>query len=338
MTNDKNIKQVIVADIGGTNARFAVATMALGSKPTTAPRLIEHYAGYSCADFHDPLSLVQAYIKDCPVKDITTACFAVAGPADGTSAYLTNLGWNFDAVKLSSQLVLKNITVANDFAALARSITALDPSKAVPLHQPATPAGRGPISVMGPGTGFGVAQIVRKNNQVTVIPTEGGHSAFVPAGMLETKVWNMVRSSMGRISVETLLSGIGILRIYRAVCSLNDLTPLNYEPSTISQLAMEENDPTCVATLNVFCTMLGGVASDIAMTQGSTGGVYLGGGILPKIANFVQNSAIVKSYLDKPPMEKYVAQIPLNLIVDPEAALVGAALLAEDAISENRGF
>ncbi len=325
----------MVADIGGTNARFAVATLDAGSSPGVAPRLIEHYAGYSCADFHDPLSLVQTYIDDCPIKNITAACFAVAGPADGTKAYLTNLGWNFDAVKLTGDLVLNNIIVVNDFAALARSVTTLNPDKAIPLHQPASPPPAGPMSVMGPGTGFGVAQVLLKNKKVTVIPTEGGHSAFVPAGAMEIKVWNMIRASMGRITVETLLSGIGILRIYRAVCSLHDLTPLNYEPSTISQLAMEENDPICVATLKVFCTMLGGVASDIAMTQGAVGGVFLGGGILPKIANFVQHSEIVKSYLDKPPMEKYVEQIPLTLIIDPEAALIGAALLAEEAISES---
>ncbi len=335
MTNDKSVQQVIVADIGGTNARFAVATLDAGSRPTAGPRLIEHYAGYSCADFHDPLSLIQTYIDDCPIKNITTACFAVAGPADGTKAYLTNLGWNFDAAKLTGALMLENVIVANDFAALARSVTALDPNKTIPLHQPASPPVPGPMSVMGPGTGFGAAQILQKNEKVTVISTESGHSAFVPTGAMETKIWNMIRASMGRITVETLLSGIGILRIYRAICSLNDLTPLNYEPSTISQLAMEENDPICVATLNVFCTMLGGVASDIAMTHGAVGGVFLGGGILPKIANFVQHSEIVKSYLDKPPMEKYVEQIPLNLIVDPEAALIGAALLAEDAISES---
>jgi len=231
---------------------------------------------------------------------------------------------------LSSELALENIIIVNDFAALARSVTRLESDKTIILHQPASPPLEGPMNVMGPGTGFGVAQILREDKKVTVIPTEGGHSAFVPAGAMETKVWNMIRASMGRITVETLLSGIGILRIYRAICSLNDLTPLNYEPSTISQLAMEENDPICVATLNVFCTMLGGVASDIAMTQGAVGGVYLGGGILPKIANFVQHSEIVKSYLDKPPMEKYVEQIPLSLIVDPEAALIGASLLVDD--------
>ncbi len=338
MSEDNNIQQVIVADIGGTNARFAVATLTQGANTSARPPLIEHFAGYACADFHDPLPLLQTYIKDCPVKNIQSACFAVAGPADGASAYLTNLGWNFEAEKLSGPLALKNIIIANDFAALARSVTALDPSNVISLHGAANPSATGPISVMGPGTGFGVAQVIRKQSQVTVIPTEGGHSAFVPTGELETKVWNMVRESMGRITVETFLSGIGILRIYRAVCSLHDMSPLNYEPSTISQLAMEESDPICVDTLNVFCTMLGSVASDIALIHGSLGGVYLGGGILPKIAKFVQKSRLVECYLDKPPMEKYVEQIPLNLITDPEAALIGAALLAKDAIDEKRSF
>lgn len=330
MGEQKNSRQVIVADIGGTNARFAVASLPTNRGANLEPLTIEHFAGYSCADFHDPLSLVQAYVKECPVKGLDTACFAVAGPADGTSAYLTNLGWQFDANKLSLAVGLDTIIVANDFAALARSVTALDPGKLISLHQTAGPHAAGPKSVMGPGTGFGVAQVVLKNDHVTVIPTEGGHSAFVPTGELETKVWNMVRESMGHITVETFLSGIGILRIYRAICTLNDMTPLNYEPSTISQLAIEHSDPACVDTLNVFCAMLGCVASDIAMTTGSIGGVYLGGGILPKIAGFVEKSQLVANYLDKPPMKKYVEQIPLYLIMDSQAALVGAALLTQD--------
>lgn len=335
MSEQKNIQQVIVADIGGTNARFAVASLAKNQNTGNDAIPIDHFIGYSCSDFHEPQSLVQAYLNDCPVKGLDTACFAVAGPADGTSAYLTNLGWQFDANKLSDTLGLSTIIVANDFAALARSVTALNPENLISLHDSADAHAGGPLSVMGPGTGFGVAQVIQQNDRVTVIPTEGGHSAFVPTGELETKVWDMVRESMGHITIETFLSGIGILRIYRAVCTLNDMTPLNYEPSTISQLAIEHSDPACVDTLNVFCTMLGGVASDIAMTNGSIGGVYLGGGILPKIASFVEKSQLVANYLDKPPMQKYVEKIPLSLIMDPEAALIGAALLARDALTSD---
>lgn len=336
MSEKQNIQQVIVADIGGTNARFAIASLTVSEAdgdPTASMLAIDHYIGYSCADFHEPQSLVQTYLNDCPVKGLDTACFAVAGPADGKTAYLTNLGWRFDSDKLSGATELNTIIVANDFAALARSITAIDPQNLISLHHVADAPKDGPKTVMGPGTGFGIAQVIQKNGQVTVIPTEGGHSAFVPSGELETKVWDMVRESMGHVTVETFLSGIGILRIYRAICTLNDMTPLNYEPSTISQLAIEHSDPACVDTLNVFCAMLGGVASDMAMTTGSIGGIYLGGGILPKIVSFVEKSQLVEHYLHKPPMQKYVEQIPLSLIMDPEAALIGAALLAEDTLA-----
>lgn len=327
----KKIRHILVADIGGTNARFAVADVKSdGGGDVGASTTIHDFRAYPCADFHDPIQLIQQYLSDTRTRAVDAACFAVAGPVSKGHAYLTNLGWDIDAEEVSKSTSIAKVVIANDFQALARSVTALKPEGRVCLHAAEQAATSGPISVMGPGTGFGLAQVLLHGTDVTVVPTEGGHASFVPHGNLETAVWNEVHDSMGRVTVETLMSGIGILRIYRAICSLRNETPRNFEPSTISQLALEHEDEACVDTLKVFCSMLGGVAADVALTQGATGGVFLGGGILPKIASFVEKSGLVASFLDKPPMEGYVAKISVELITDPEAALIGASLLATD--------
>ncbi len=338
IADDKNTP-ILVADIGGTNARFALASVGPArscvatetDQNTVQDTIAIHgYRTYPCADFSNPIDLVQHYMQDNGSNTITAACLAVAGPVRGNHAYLTNLGWDINGDDICHSLAVSQTLIANDFQALARSVTALDTSDLLQLHGTEKGGNSGPIAVMGPGTGFGLSQVFVRNHEVNIIPTEGGHASFVPAGDLETAVFNEIQKSMGRVTVETLISGIGIQRIYRAICSLNGITPLNYEPSTISQIATEGSDQACRDTLSVFCNMLGGVAADVALTQGATGGVYLGGGILPKIADFVNKSDLVQHFLDKPPMEDYIANIPVWLIADPEAALIGASLLSAD--------
>lgn len=329
----KKASRILVADIGGTNARFAAASVERGRDGEHVE--IDGFTVVASEDFKDPLELIQHYLSDAAPAPFDAACFAVAGPVQGRTAYLTNLGWSMEADAVEAELGLTNVCIANDFAALARSACAVDADKLLTLHPSDKADKEAPVSVMGPGTGFGCAQVVEMDGRVRVLPTEAGHASFVPHGDLETRVFDEVRDSMGRVTIETFMSGIGILRIYRAMCSLNDVVALNYEPSTISQRALEHNDPICVDTLSVFCSMLGGVAGDIALTQGSLGGVYLGGGILPKISKFLVNSDLVARYLDKPPLEDYVSRVPLKLILDPEAALIGAGLLAADMLRDS---
>lgn len=319
----------MVADIGGTNARFAIAdfsSVGLDGVPD-----ISGFQTYPCADFQNPVELIGRYITDHEVSGLDAACFAVAGPVSKGKATLTNLGWTIESAEIEERLGLPKAVIANDFQALARSVTALDQDKLLKLHETNSSLHDGPISVMGPGTGFGLALVLIGRTTVTVAPTEGGHASFVPHGDTETSVFQEVHKSMGRVTVETFMSGIGILRIYRAVCSLRGVQPRNYEPSTISQQALENADDACVETLKVFCSMLGGVAADIALTQGAVGGVYLGGGILPKIGDFLARSDFVERFMDKPPMNDYIAKIPVSLITDPKAALIGASLLAIDS-------
>ncbi len=315
-------KTILVGDIGGTNARLAIATL---STDSSTPR-IQDFRAYPNSEYHDMSQVIKQYQIDFPNHKPTCACLAVAGPIFDGTAHLTNLGWHLDEGKLQQEFGFGDVKLVNDFAALARSVTALENNDLVTLTN-GNNAPDSPIAIMGPGTGFGLALLVRHAAGVTVVPTEGGHISFVPQGEREQAVWENLQNSLERVTVETMLSGVGLMRIYRELCHISHVSPLNYEPSTISQLAMDGEDELCMETLTIFCGIMGSVAGDLALALGAKGGVFIGGGILPKVSDFFTNSHFLKRFLHKPPMSHFVADIPVNLITAPDAALKGAALM-----------
>jgi len=324
-SNSFGADTILVADIGGTNARLAsVQTATSGGAPK-----ITGFTAFPCADYNELDAVLEAYKSSQGGELPERACLAVAGPIIGRTAHITNLGWDMDADQLENAFGFDRLHIVNDFAALARSTPTLGNDDLITLRE-GTLAGDGPVSVMGPGTGFGLALLVQHSGGCTVVSGEGGHVSFVPHGAQETRVWSALQKSIGRVTVETLLSGVGLMRIYRELCHMHDTSPLNYDPRTISYQALEHGDKICLETLNIFCSMLGSVAGDMVLSHGATGGVFLGGGILPKIANFFLQSNFTERFLDKPPMQKFVEKVPVHLIVAPDAALRGAALLYQE--------
>lgn len=313
---------VLVADIGGTNARFAIAEVSA----TNDAVKISEFKAFPCSEFSSLEDVLGLYLSGLDADKPEYACLAVAGPVLAGTAHLTNLGWQINDKELAHTFGFSSLLIVNDFAAIARSTPALTKDDLVTLRDKKSEE-FGPVSVMGPGTGFGLALVVHHKNGCTIVSAEGGHVSFVPHGDLETKVWTALQENLGRVTVETLLSGVGIMRIYRELCHIHGQTPLNYDARTISNQALEHDDEICLETLNVFCSMLGSVAGDVSLSHGSTGGVYLAGGILPKIQEFFIKSTFVERFLEKPPMEEFVSKIPVHLIVAPDAALRGAAFL-----------
>jgi len=315
-------EQILVADIGGTNARLAVAQL---SAEGGVSKLTD-FAAFPCADYSELAAVLEAYKLTLSGSLPKRACLAVAGPIIRQTAHITNLGWQINAGQLERAFGFNSLHLVNDFAALARSTPTLGNKDLLTLRD-CPPVAGGPVSVMGPGTGFGLALLVQHAGGCTIVSGEGGHVSFVPHGDLETQVWAALKKNMGRVTVETLLSGVGLMRIYRELCHMHGTSPLNYDPRTISYHALEHGDEICLETLGVFCSMLGSATGDIVLSHGATGGVFLGGGILPKISDFFLRSSFVERFLDKPPMQKFVEKIPVHLIVAPDAALKGAALL-----------
>ncbi|MFC3053618.1 glucokinase [Kordiimonas pumila] len=315
---------VLVADIGGTNARLAVAVCSSAeSKP-----ILLYYKTYTCAEFSNFSSILHTYLSTLEGDIPTEACLAVAGPVSKGKAHITNIGWHLDQAALKHEFGLVELLLANDFEALARSAPALNMEDVTVLYKGSdNPVGA--ISIMGPGTGFGSAILVKHDHNYTVVPTEAGHMSFIPLGKDAVDVWAEVSKTIGRVTTETLLCGAGITRIYKAICALENVAPKEYDPKTISIQALENKDSICLKTLSVFCSMLGDAAGDIALAQGATGGVYLGGGILPQIADFIVTSQFTNHFLNKAPMENMLAKIPAYMITEKDAALYGAALLSQ---------
>ena len=184
----------------------------------------------------------------------------------------------------------------------------------------------GAISIMGPGTGFGVSLFVKLGQEHAVIPTEGGHMRFAPVTQLEADLCASLSKDHEHISIETLLCGRGLQRIHQFIVIYGGSGDGTLRPDQITAAAMAQSEPSCVRAVQLFLSILGSAAGDIALAHGARGGVFLGGGILPKIAAHVGSSNFVERFSAKGPMEGYLKKIPVNLIVSGDAALIGAAV------------
>jgi glucokinase len=307
---------LLVADIGGTNARLGVARRDARRK-TIAVSAIDTLR---CADYPDIGALIADYLARLDAGPPSAGCFAVAGPLLDNVGTLTNIGWRVDGAQLAQRLGLGRVRLVNDFGALASSVpylTAADLFEvrgAAPVH--------GPISVAGAGTGFGVALLVPNERAGwDLVATEGGHVSFAPTTRREQQVWEFLRGYEEHVCVEHVLSGTGIVNIYGALAGRRtDMTP-----DEISQRALAGDDPRSREAIDIFLDVYGSVAGNVALLQGARGGVFLGGGILPKLLPLLDRTRFCARFDAKGIMAKYVAALPIRLITAEYPALTGAA-------------
>lgn len=307
----------LVADVGGTNARFALATIDAGEValgPTHA---------FRAEDFETIRDAADAFLEAVGAKP-AIACFAVAGPITDDVVEFTNSPWVLDIAQMKSQLGLQQLLAINDFEALAGGVRKLAPGDLLSIKQGvAEPTA--PALVIGPGTGLGQALIIPTGSRDRVIATEGGHVGFAPHDEEEIEVLRFVAREHARVSVERLLSGRGLVNIHRALCALSGTPRASLQADEITKAALTGEYPVAVRAVDLFCAILGSVAGDAALAAGARGGVVLGGGILPKIRDVFLKSRFVDRFLDKGRMRTYVEPIPIDLIVRDGAALLGAA-------------
>lgn len=308
---------VLVADIGGTNARFALATIAEG-----AVNVSEMHA-FRAEDYESIRDAADAFLEAAQASP-RLACFAVAGPITDAVVEFTNSPWVLDIEKTKRQMKLDRLLAVNDFEALATSVRQLKAGDFFDVK-----AGEGerhaPILVIGPGTGLGQALIVPAETGDRVIPTEGGHVAFAPYNDEEIEVLRFIQREHKRVSIERLLSGRGLVNIHRALCALAGTPRVSLQADEITRAALTKEFPIAVKAVAMFCAILGSAAGDAVLSSGARGGVVIGGGIIPKIREAFQESAFVERFLDKGRMRDYVAAVPIRLITRDGAALVGAA-------------
>lgn len=308
---------VLVADIGGTNARFALAALD-GPSPS-----VSHMQRFRAEDFETIRDAADAYLEAVAAKP-KAACFAVAGPVTDAVIEFTNSRWVLDIAHMQSALGLERFLVVNDFEALACGARHLARSDLLPV-KPGEADPHAPVLVIGPGTGLGQALIVPCNGRDKIVATEGGHVTFAPRTDEEFEVMKFIAREHPRVSAERLLSGRGLVNIHRALCAIGGAQRISLQADEITAAAIEGKPPIAVKAVDMFCELLGRVAGDAVLGTGARGGVILGGGILPKISGVFLKSRFVERFLDKGRMRHYVETVPVDLIMSEGAALIGAA-------------
>jgi glucokinase len=306
----------LLADIGGTNIRFALLAGA-AEQP-------EHEVSLRCADFDGLEQAARHYLSQAGNPDVDEAAIDVATAVTGDLIKLTNSPWAFSIEQTRRQLGLKRLLVLNDFTALALSLPGLAPHD---LRQ----VGRGasvsdaPIALIGAGTGLGVSGLLRCEGRWLPIQGEGGHTAFSPADEREDAVLGVLRERFGHVSTERLASGPGLVNIYRALSVLAHDVPRDLEPENVAELGMSAADPRCQEALNIFCSALGMAAGNLVVTLGARGGVFIGGGVVPKLGAWFDRSPFRARFEHKGRFSSYVAAVPTFVILAENPALRGLA-------------
>lgn len=318
---------LLVADIGGTNGRFGLVEFdaeknrARGRVNYTAERQIT----LKCANYADMATMIKACCAEFGIEMPAHACLAIAGPIENGQAAMTNLNWKFSIEGLREQLGMKTLHVINDFASLAYAVPFLQENELVNLYDSNKANAHAPIVVMGPGTGFGMAALVPDSGNWKIIPTEGGHASFAPTNEKELAIKSFLLKEQNHVSVENILSGSGLVTLYRALAHIAGVEAKPYTPADVSSKGIADEDDLCREAVLTFCDVLGEVAGDKALSLGAKGGVVIGGGITPKLVSLLPESHFLERYKNKGPMAGYVSDISIRLIVNDKAALVGSA-------------
>ena len=326
----------LVADIGGTHARFGLVEGA-GLAVTQVQRLR--------TEAHPQLiDAVRAYLAMLPpsVSRPAQACLAVAAPLGGDEVRFINHAWRFSRDALQRELGLERLLLLNDFEALALALPHLT-ADGLRAHKPGpepapSAAQHRTLAVVGPGTGLGVAGLILTPAGWQAIAGEGGHVTLAACDDFEVAVLAAARRELAHVSAERLLSGIGLPLLHRAVAAASGRSiDVAMRTETILQSGVDHErgsggDADCARTLAVFCAMLGTVAGNVALTLGARGGMYIGGGIVPRMADLFFASAFRERFEAKGRYRDYLRAIPTALITDPQAALTGAAVALAQAV------
>lgn len=301
---------LLLADIGGTNARFALLK----------DGAISQFRSFPVVEFPGISPAIHAYLEGIPDRPrIRQALLAVAGPVVGNRCALTNSPWVVDGALIEQDLGIRRAVIYNDLEAVAWAISGLAPGDCVALGDGlAVP--RAPQLIIAPGTGLGVAVWLSEG---LALPSEAGHASFAPENEAEDRLLQALRASHGHVSVERLISGPGLVEIYRMLAAAGAVTPAFTTAAEITAAAVAGSCSISIRTLDHFCAVLGSVAGNLALTFGARGGVYIAGGIVPRLVPFLTRSAFRQRFSAKGRLSEWLTHIPTHIIQRPDVALLG---------------
>lgn len=336
---------LLAGDLGGTNLRlglFAVEPSG-GAAEVAVPRLL-HRETFASADFAGLAPAVEAFLATVGVTagEVAAACFGVAGPVIGNRTRTPNLAWEIDGDDVAAAVGLRRVTLINDLLATAEGLPALG-GEQVTVLQEGRPDPRGHAALIAAGTGLGMSLLPRVGEGRLPLPSEGGHQGFAPRNEEEDGLLDFLRRRHGRVSVERVVSGPGLVAIYQY---LRDGGRVPEDPELADRIertdpgdaisrAAAAGDPLASAALDLFVAAYGAAAGDLALVAFATGGLWVGGGIAPKIADRLRAGPFLAAFRDKGRFGPMMETIPVTLVLEPATAMLGAArVAAREALEE----
>ncbi len=325
--------RILAGDIGGTKTLLQIAE----SKGGRCRAMREQR--FDSASYDSLSSIIGEFLKQEERKNIGAACFGIAGPVKettrGQSVKVTNLPWEIHGRDLKRRFKFPQIRLINDFQAVGYGIEGLG-NKGCVVLQKGEPVKQGPRAVIGAGTGLGQGILIWNKDHYEPIPTEGGHASFGPTDELQAELARYLLRTTGHTSYELILSGQGLVRLYTFLKERGEpespaiakAMQVEDPAAAITRAAMEQQDALANKALDLFVSIYGVQAGNLALTAGAIGGVYVAGGIAPKIISKFTSGSFMASFRNKGNMSRYVAAVPVRVIMNPEVGLLGAALAA----------
>jgi len=314
----------LIADIGATNARFALATSEGG---------FQRIRVLACEYYPSIEEAIGAYLDDelrlTDIGRLRAAALAVAGPVTSDQVTLTNHPWSFSVSELRRHLGIDRLHVINDFAAVAVAMPYLRSDEREQVGGGTALPGA-PIGVLGPGSGLGVGGLVPTASGWLPLSGEGGHATMAPVTARESAVLDHLRARFDHVSAERVLSGPGLIELYNTLAELDGVPAVSYTSPQITDPGIGEREPRCREAVDMFCAMLGTVAGNLALTLGARGGIYVAGGIVPKLGAVFAASSFRERFEAKGRLRPYLSRIPTYVVTHPFPAFLGLAALLAD--------
>ena len=330
-------RYTLAADIGGTKTLFELGAVDAGRYRSV------HAGHFLNADFTGVAEVTEAFLATVPQRPpaIASACLAVAGPIVDQRVRFTNLPWEADARELARRLHIGRVELVNDFGAIGYAIPALAPEELLCL-QAGRPHPHGARGVLGAGTGLGMVFMIWTGKGYQVVPSEGGKVDFAPINEVQDRLWRYLRHRVERVGYESVLSGRGMERIYAFLSEADTQrtrtgggpaqdTPL--AAAEITARALDGSDPRALSTINLFLEIYGAAAGNFALTLLSHGGLYIAGGIAPRLASLFGQSAFMDAFCAKGKFAELLRTIPVHVVMSPDVGLRGAVANAFEAAS-----